>query len=213
MSDWTLPLRSALVVGKSGSGKSTFAYSYLWHAQDVACRFVFDDTGQCAARIGWPHSSTANEVEAALQTRRVNFNPHRMFRGRLKDAFRWFCRWAFEASQRGRGRKIVFVDEIWRFQDRNDIPVELASIAQAGRAEGIELVSATQHPHLVNASITGNLTELVCFKLDDSADLKKVQQLGANAEEVAALPLGTFIAINKNSGYKMRHQLFVPRSF
>lgn len=210
MSDFSLPARSVLVVGKSSSGKNTFVYRYLLNVQGISCIFIFDDKGECLNRLKIPHAGTANQVEAALQTRWVNFNPHRMFPGRLKDACRWFCKWVFEASKRGRGRKIVFIDEIWRFQDRDDVPIELATLAQMGRSENIELVTATQHPHLVNSSITGNLAELVCFRLDESQDLSKVAKMGANPDEVKALPLGTFIGYNMNKPGTIRHKLFDP---
>lgn len=205
MSDYSLPLNSCLLAGMSGSGKNTALYKYLNAMRDrVACIFIFDDKGEALARCGWRHASLAspncNEVEAALQTRMVNFNPHRMYPGRLNEAFTWFCKWVFDASKRGRGKKIVFIDEIWRFQDRDDIPVELAMLAQMGRAENIELITATQHLHKVNASITGNLTELICFKMIDSVDLRKAGQLGANPEEIQALPLYHFLAYNLRSG-------------
>lgn len=207
MSDYTLPPCSTLVCGMTGSGKTTFALRYLLNVQAV-CRFVFDDLGQVAARLGIPHASTAREVEAALATRWVIFNPHRMFPGDLDAAFRWFCHWSFEASRRGNGKKIVLVDEVWRFCSPQGIPRELAVLSQMGRAENLELMCATQRPHRINDSITGAATELVCFRLDEPLALGRVDTLGADPDEVQDLPLGSFIAVNRLSRGVARGKLF-----
>jgi hypothetical protein len=193
MSDYTLPPRSTVIVGMTGSGKTTFGIRYLLNANPV-CRFIFDDTGQMAARLRRPHASTANELEAALATRWVIYNPHRMFPGDTKRAFLFFCDWAFKVSMRGRGHKIFFADEIWRWQDRDAIPMELAKISQMGRVENLELVTLTQRPQKVNDSITGSATELVCFKLTESVQLRKISELGADAAAVSQLPLGKYFS-------------------
>jgi len=44
----------------------------------------------------------------------------------------------------------------------------LSLAVQTGREENLELVTATQLPHKINASITGQSTELVCFRLTTS---------------------------------------------
>lgn len=199
MSDYTLPPRSTAGVGMTGSGKTGFGIRYLLNSNPV-CRFIFDDTGQMAARLRRPHASTANELEAALQTRWVIFNPHRMFPGDVKRAFLYFCDWAFKVSCRGRGHKIFFADEVWRFQDRDSIPIQLATLAQMGRVEGVELFTLTQRPQKVNDSILGSATELVCFRLTESVQLRKVADLGADAVAVSRLPLGSFISYNLVKG-------------
>ena len=131
MSDWTLPPCITFLAGMTGSGKTTFALRYLLNVQ-AACRFVFDDLGQVSSRLKIPHASTAAEVEAALATRWVVFNPHRMFPGQVDAAFRWFCHWSFEASRRGPGKKVILLDEIWRFCSPQSIPRKLATLSQMG---------------------------------------------------------------------------------
>ena len=111
MSDYTLPPCSTLLCGMTGSGKTTFALRYLQNVA-AACRFIFDDLGQCAARLKLPHASTAAELEAALGKRWVIFNPHRMFPGDTAGASRFFCQWAYDCSRRGPGKKVLMVDEL-----------------------------------------------------------------------------------------------------
>ena len=167
MSDYTLPPRSTLIVGMTGSGKSTFALLALEN-EPAAGRFILDDLGQASARLRRPLASTAAELEASLATRWTLFNPHRMFPGELDKAFRFFCDWVYHCSCRSPGRKVLLVDEAWRFQTPQGIPRELAMCSQAGRAEGLELMLATQLPHKLHASVTGQATEVVCFKLPES---------------------------------------------
>lgn len=198
MSDYTLPPANTLIVGMTGSGKSTFAFKYLLNAP-AACRFIFDDLGRAAVRLGLPPVYTANQCEAALPRRWVVFNPHRMFPGDTKHAFRWFCQWAFDCARRGPGKKLLLVDEIWQWQDNFQMPRELALVVQAGREENIELVCCTQLPHKINASITGQATELVCFHLDEPLALKRVQELGADLSQVQSLPMGAYISRNRIS--------------
>lgn len=207
MSDYTLELHQTLIAGMSGSGKSTFAYRLLINAP-AACRFIFDDLGRAAVRLRLRPCYTAAELEAALSTRWVLFNPHRMFPGETKLAFRWFCHWVYQVSQRGPGKKLFLVDEIWQWQDSYQIPKELATVVQTGREENIELVSATQLPHKINASITGQATELVCFKIQEPNALDRLQELGADPDVVANLPMGQFISYNRIRPGQLAGQVF-----
>jgi hypothetical protein len=207
VSDYTLPPCSTLIVGMTGSGKTTFALRALINVP-CACRFVFDDLGQASARLSIPHAATSHELEAALQTKWVLFNPHRMFPGEVEKGFEFFCDWTYQCSTRAAGKKILLVDEVWRFCSPHAIPKPLAMCTQAGRAEGIHLMVATQLPHKIHASITGQATELVCFRLQEPLALDKVEELGADRNQVAALPLGHFVAINRLSGQSMTGRVF-----
>lgn len=207
MSDWTLPPCSTLVVGKTGAGKTGFATRYLLNVP-AAARFIFDDLGQMAARLKIRPAATAAELEAALADRWIVFNPHLMFPGDVAGGFRFFCHWSYLASQRGPGKKVFFADEIWRHCSPQGIPKELATLAQMGRAENLELMTATQLPHKVHSSITGSCTELVCFRLDERLALNCVRDLDADPEEIRQLPLGSFLAFNRLSRGRLAGRLF-----
>jgi DNA helicase HerA-like ATPase len=208
MGDYRLPPRLTLIVGMTGSGKSTFAYSYLQKAEDAVCRFLFDDFGRAATRLNMTPCYTARQAEDALQTRWVITNPHRMFPGQVKIAFDWWCQWVYDASLRGPGRKLALVDEAWQFQTNQQIPYGLAKIAQAGREENIELVLCSQLPHRFNASLIGQATELVCFHLKERLALDCVSNLGADPDIVRNLPLGKFVSYNLLNGASVTGQVF-----
>jgi hypothetical protein len=207
VSDYTLPPCSTLVCGMTGSGKTSFCIRYLLNVS-AACRFIFDDLGQVASRLGVSHAATSAELESALATRWVVFNPHRMFPGDVSAAFRFFCQWAYDVSRRGPGKKVLMVDEVWSKCSPNAIPKELATVAQTGRAENLELLCATQLPHKVHASITGQSTELVCFRLDERLALDAVQELSAEPDVVRTLPLGSYVSWNRLTRTKLSGKLF-----
>jgi hypothetical protein len=81
-------------------------------------------------------------------------------------------------------------------------------IVRAGREENIELVCCTQTAADVSYSITGQATELVCFHLKEPRDLACIQKRGADPEAVAALPKGSFISRNLESGGRLQGKLF-----
>jgi len=207
MGDYRLPPSLTLIVGMTGSGKTTFSLRYL-RACPAAARFIFDDLGRAATRLGIRPACTAREVELALHTRWVVFNPHRMFPGDTAAAFRWFCQWAYDASRRGPGKKLFLVDEVWQWCSPNSIPREFALVAQTGREEHLELVTCTQLPHKLHASITGQSTELVCFRLQEPLALARVRELGGYPEEVRQLRLGEFVSYNRLSGHRLRGRVF-----
>ena len=207
MGDYTLPPSLTLVVGMTGSGKSTFAYRYLINTP-AACRFCFDDLGRAATRLKIAPVYTAAECEKALESRWVIYNPSRMFPGDNKSAFRWFCHWVYNVSRRGPGKKLLLVDEVWQWQNNLEMPRELAVVVQTGREENLELVCATQLPHKVNATVTGQATELVCFRLNEPLAVRCVTGLGADGEKINALPMGSFVTYNRLNGACLAGQVF-----
>jgi hypothetical protein len=88
------------------------------------------------------------------------------------------------------------------------IPRELSCCVQLGVEENLELVSATQLPHKVHASITGQSTEQVCFRLDEGLALDAVQELGADRGTVQGLPLGSFVSWNRLSRARLAGKVF-----
>ena len=103
---------------------------------------------------------------------------------------------------------MLLVDELWKFCSPNQIPKELAVVAQTGRVEDLELLTATQLPHKIHASITGQSTELVCFRLDEALALDKVEELGADRDAVQSLPLGSFVAWNRLTRSRLDGRVF-----
>lgn len=199
---------ATLICGKSGSGKSTFALRYLLNAPGLACRFLFDPEGEFAQRLRLRPAVDPAGLEDDVSTRWVIFDPHTMFPGATAAAFRFFCDWAFAVSSRGAGRKVLLVDEVWKYCSPQSIPEELALCIQTGRKRGLDCMFATQRPNRLNGSILGEATELVAFRLQEPSALECVEALGMPAGEVAALPPGSFRALNLDTGCSLAGRVF-----
>jgi hypothetical protein len=208
MPDYSNPLCNTMVFGEGGSGKTTFGFRYLLN-KPAACRFIFDDRGQAADRLKLKLCGTEKECLEALSTRWVCFNPHVMFPGaKLPDAFRWFCYWVMQISKRGPGKKIFFVDEIWQWCDARSIPDQLSDIVRTGRVENLELFSCTHSPRDYHVDIRRLITEFVGFNTVEPDDLDKIRPYWPGVDEVATLPLGEFIAFNRETRATLRGKMF-----
>jgi len=196
-----------LVVGMTGSGKTTFTIRYLLNVT-CACRFLFDDRSRFSRRLRVTPAFTARQVEEALPTRWVIFNPVQMFPDDYAAGFAWFCQWVYECAGRGPGLKVLVVDELWQWADSRAIPRTLRLCTQAGRERGVQLLTGTQEPHRVNSSIVGQAAELVCFRLQEPKAWNCIRELGADPDLVGALPLGSFVSYNRLSGGKLAGKLF-----
>jgi hypothetical protein len=200
---------NTLIFGGGSTGKTTFAYRLLLNLPGVAVRFIFDEDGQAAARLRLPRAGTARQCEDALLSRWVCFNPYVMFRAeQLGQAFRWFCHWAFQASQRGPGIKLLFVDEQWKFCDARNLPAELERVVRTGRFHDLQYVSATHRPRDYHVNVRALVTEWVCFNTIEPAELDAVRPYFPGVDRVATLPRGQFIAYNRESGAELSGRVF-----
>src|SRR5207247_9739440 len=125
--------------------------------------FFVDDGGRFSRRLLVTPAYTARQLEEALPTRWVIFNPFKLFPADYAAGFAWFCQWVYNCAGRGPGLKVLVVDELWQWADSRAIPRTLRLCTQAGRERGVQLLTGTQEPHRGNSSIVGQAAELVCF--------------------------------------------------
>jgi hypothetical protein len=208
-----------VIAGMTGSGKTTFGIKYLLNSP-AACYLIFDWNDRIGPRLPFHTCYTANELETAVASRWVIFNPKRMFEGAMFDkkqgtkALRFFASFARDVVKRGRGKKFFYVPEVWNFCTEDSIPPELAMLCQDGRQDEVEVIVDTQRPELINESIMGNCTELVCFRLQGLDALRTVGKYGMDEQKVANLPIGylksRFIALNRLTGATLEGNPFDP---
>jgi hypothetical protein len=217
MSDFTLEPHHTLIVGMTGCGKTTFVNRLLLNDDAVACRFIYDDLNRMWPRLKLPPCHTPEQLKNSLATQWSAFVSARMlfqFGGDPKLVFRWWLKWVWDCAKAGPGRKIVVIPEVWRHCNPDTIPMELALLAQAGRELGVELVCDTQKPELLNGSLVGSATELVCFRQVSATALRSTEKALQNSgndyrpETLAALPMGSFVGFNRISGASLAGRVF-----
>jgi hypothetical protein len=111
-------------------------------------------------------------------------------------------------AQRGPGKKVLFVDELWRFVNAQQLPTELKKVARMGRAENLELLTATQHPRDYHRNIRAEVTEWVCFQTTEPDDLDAARPYFGGVDCVTALARGSFISYNRESGAELWGKVF-----
>lgn len=201
--------RCIVVVGCSGSGKSSFVIRYLLNAP-LFCRFIFDPRGEYAARFKRRAATLPAELAAQIATGWVIFDPHVMYPTGAGDnyqkAFEDFCQWVFVMSGTLPGQKMLFVDEMWRHCSPNKIPLALATIVQDGRKNGVGLITSTQRPNRLNEAILTECTEGVYFRMRGENARESLAAIDDDFpfEEVLTLPTLHFIAHNLDSGGELR---------
>ncbi len=194
-----------IVVGCSGSGKSSYTIRYLANGK-FNCRFIFDPSGEYAEKFKRRACTTANELRASIATGWVIFDPHTLFPGTPEKAFEMFCEWAWTMSAGFSGQKILFADEVWKFCSPNLVPKPLAQIVQDGRKKGIGLIATTQRPNRLNESLIAEATELVGFRLvgDNAIDYLRKNCPEFPGDDLSKLPMLHYIAQNLQSGGMVR---------
>lgn len=198
-----------LVAGRSGTGKSTFARRYLRNVRGVACRMIWDDSGEYARAFRLRPANSVEDLERDVPQGWVLFDPSTLFPGNPSAGFAFFCDWAMQVAGRGPGRKIVLVDEVWRFCSPSFIPPELAACVQTGRKWELETVFATQRPQRINESILGEVTEAVSFHLIGANAVEKMaDNYDFNAEEIGRLPAGHWVSRSMVTGGEMRGRMW-----
>lgn len=200
--------RVTICAGVSGTGKSTFALRYLVNAP-VDCRFVFDPEDEYAQRLRLPGASDVGSLSLGLIRGWVLFDPHKEFSGRLDDAFAFFCEWTFAMCVRLPGRKVLVVDEAWKYVTPRRHPVELEACVRSGRKRGLECLFNTQTPNLLHATIRNECSELVCFRLGDENCLAVPKEKGFDVAEIQTLPDLSFVARNLDTGGELRGRIKV----
>jgi hypothetical protein len=183
------------IFGASGSGKTTFALKVLANLP-AKLRFVFDPEGEFSHRLGLPLCQTFAELDAAVSTGWVCFDPFGEFE-EPDEGLRFFCRWAFELCETLPGRKVLMIDELQEHIDGHKIPPELSSLVWRGRRRGLDSIFIGQSPNLLNNRVRLQLTEVVCFQLTDERALEFPAVFGFNVDELKTLPQFRYVCRTK----------------
>lgn len=184
------------VFGGSGTGKTTYALRFLANTE-FRCRFIFDaDDGELATRLGLKAARTPDELDAAVASGWVCFDPWDMFTD-PEIALRFFCTWVFATCEHLPGRKVFVVDELQEYTTPHKVPEELARLVRRGRRRGLDSVFISHSPGELHNAVRSQLTEVVCHLMVDDTALEWPARFGIDPEEIRALPPFAFICRTK----------------
>ncbi len=190
------------IFGGSGTGKTTYAAKFITHAP-ARHVFIFDAEGEFSQRLQLAPCRTVYELDQAIPTGWICYDPHIMFPGQLERALEYFTRLTLRAAAIVPGRKLFVVDELGRYTGGSSIPQALKTLVQTGRRYGVDGVFMAQQPNELHNTIRVQLTEMVCFQLTDNTALEIPKKFGFDIEAVRALKPFQFICRN-NQGREVR---------
>lgn len=191
--------RKVVFFGKSGKGK-TLSWTKLIRVTDYGTYFVFDHDGQFSWRTGMGANYTLQDLDAELRSGFVVFNPVHLFRGRTREAFAFFCEWAYEVSGRRKGAKLFCCDELQKYTEVNKLPWSFSALLESGRHVGLDLAACTIAPNRVHNQVRGLATEIVTFQLDEPLHLDALAERGFDREAIKRLAKFQFLARNLDTG-------------
>ena len=190
------------IFGASGTGKTTYALKFVTHAQ-ARTVFLFDAEGEFSQRLQVAPARTVYELDQAIASGWVCFDPHIMFPGELESALEYFSKLTLRAAAMLPGRKLFVVDELGQYVGGSTIPKPLKKLVQSGRRSGVDGVFMAQQPNDLHNTIRCQLSEVVCFQLIDDTALEFPKKFGFDIEAVRALKPFEFICRN-NRGAEVR---------
>lgn len=192
------PSTKILVTGKSGSGKTTYGLRVLSNAR-YDYRFVFDGESELASRLRLKPCRSPDALMTSLSGRWVLFDPVPAFASPAQG-LAFFCEWSFQMCARLPGRKLIMIDELWKYTNANTVPKELELVVFTGRRVGLDCLFLSQRPNRIHNSIRDALSEIVCFRLQDKNSLEFVRENGFDDGAIRELAPGQFVAMGLDNG-------------
>src|SRR5882672_2899861 len=98
------------VFGPGGSGKTEYAMKFVANAP-ATCIYLFDEELEFSERMNIQPARTHWELDQALHTGWVAFDPHTMFQGRMEEALEYFAKLTMATAPKLPGRKFFVMDE------------------------------------------------------------------------------------------------------
>lgn len=193
-----------LVCGKSGTGKTSYAERYIIGSHHDRI-FIFDHQSEFQERLALFPVFTFEDMQERLRTERILcFDYTKHYFGHLEETYEAFCDWCFYTSKdylQPLGKEsLMMTDEIQKTMTTASLPQPLKNILQTGRRFNLDTLSTSQQPNELHNSLRNQVTEFVCYRLQDQRALKWVCEAGIDIDVVSKLPDLSYLWKNMQTG-------------
>jgi GTPase SAR1 family protein len=200
-----------LIVGMSGSGKSTYQTRYVLNTSDKFRHcFIFDHKLEFQERCRIPACFSIDEVLERVKKneRFLSYHGSQEFPGDSERAFQFFSRWSFEIASVLQTKCLFVADEVNRFTTSYDMGDDFKLLVEDGRLQGLDFCGTTHAANQISNRLRLQLTEIVALRTREKIPLQFLEEQGFDPEEVYNLKTGQFITLNLDQVRFVRGKLF-----
>ncbi len=186
-----------LIVGKSGSGKSTYQIRYVQNA-DYAQIFLFDHKNEFEQRLGIVPAYSIDECTEQIKQgqKYISYCYAEDYPGDSENAFQFYCEWVYEICKvlREDGKARLFAtDEVNRFTGTADMGWSFRQLIEDGRLQGLDFIGTSHAANQIHNRLRLQLSEIVALRTLDPRPLAFLEENGFDPEAVKSLPVGSYI--------------------
>jgi hypothetical protein len=201
-----------LIVGKSGSGKSTYQIRYVLNGNYDRI-FIFDHKNEFEERMRVVPCYSLDECTESLKRgdRFVSYMYAEEFPGDSETAFQVYCEWCYEICKilNTDGKKSLFAcDEVNRFTGTSEMGWSFRQLIEDGRLQGLDFCGTSHAANQIHNRLRLQLTEIVALRTHDPRPLAFLEENGFDVEEVKSLPIGSFVLKDLDHDIFKRGKLF-----
>lgn len=167
------------IVGISGSGKTTGAYS--WFLKSAPRVIIVDQTGEWEGRVN-ETVNTLDRLYAAIQAARKEKTwriSYTNLDGRLHDLIRWLIPLPHihNSPSLAMGGIVLMLDEVDLIAPVGGAPEVVRNLYRRSRHANLTVISATQRPANVLREVSAQSTQVLAYRLSEPRDLDYLADL------------------------------------
>lgn len=200
-----------LIVGMSGSGKSTYQQRYVMNTSHKYNHyFIFDHKLEFFHRLNIQPCFTSEELLQRItkNERFISYHGSEDFPGDADSAFQFFASWSFEIAKVLQRKCLFVADEVNRFTSSYDMGDNFKLLIEDGRLQGLDFCGTTHAANQISNRLRLQLSEIVALKSRDKRALQFLEESGFDTNEVESLQTGEFITLQLDTMRIVRGKLF-----